>query len=171
MHARDMIVFSTAASSPSPTALPTTPPPTAQPDHNAACYITIRRAASTQKVTLSATTSHILSLQVLPNWLPVPDHNTCLLAPRAHVMLQPLQWEHTALPPKCSMLQPRPSLLIRMLREVPSGTAYLEPALALLPRPRCPSIAVTPVIWTVVPDCVGTWTRMLEVTERDVRRV
>ena len=39
MHARDMIVFSTAASSPSPTAVPTTPPPTAQPDHNACSVV------------------------------------------------------------------------------------------------------------------------------------
>ena len=52
-----------------------------------------------------------------------------------------------------------------------SGTAYLEPALGLLPRPRCPSVAAIPAVWTVVPDCVGTWIRIVEATERDVQRV
>ena len=67
-----------------------------------------------------------------------------------------------------SLRRPRQLQLYLMQSDRFSGTAYLEPALASLPRPQCPSIAVIPAIRTVVPDCVGTWTKMLGVTEQDV---
>ena len=79
-----------------------------------------------------------------------------------------LQLERLEALPVFSKRRPRQLQLYWMQPDRFSGTAYLERALASLPRPRCPLIAVTPTVRTAVQDYVGTLTKMLGATERDV---